>query len=45
MNFSKTILLEIQNPIELQLITEIENNQTADITFSDMNILIKKYNI
>lgn len=45
MNFSKFFLLEITNPIEIQLITEIENNQTADITFSDMNILIKKYNI
>ncbi len=43
--FSKLFLLEVNNLIQLQLRTEIENNQTADITFSDINILIKKYNI
>ena len=45
MTFSKLFLLEVNNLIQLQLRTEIENNQTADITFSDINILIKKYNI
>ena len=45
MNFSKIILLEIANPTELQLMTEIENNASSDITFSDISILIKKYNI
>lgn len=45
MNFSKFFLLEITNPIEIQLMTEIENNASSDITFSDINILIKKYNI
>lgn len=44
-NLSKLVLLEVANPINLQLRTEIENNQTADITFSDINILIRKYNI
>ena len=41
MFFSKIGLLEI----ELQLKTEIENDASADIDFSDMSILIKKYNI
>ena len=45
MNFSKVNILEITNRVELQLKTEIENNATADITFSDISILIKKYNI
>lgn len=45
MTFSKLFLLEVNNLVQLQLRTEIENNQTADITFSDINILIKKYNI
>lgn len=44
-NLSKLVLLEVTSPINLQLRTEIENNQTADITFSDINILIKRYNI
>lgn len=45
MNFSRVNILEITNQVELQLKTEIENNATADITFSDISILIKKYNI
>lgn len=45
MTFSKLFLLEVNNLIQLQLRTEIENNQTDNITFSDINILIKKYNI
>lgn len=44
MNFSKTNILEITNQVELQLKTEIENNAN-DVTFSDIIILIKKYNI
>lgn len=45
MNFSRVNLLEVTNSIQLQLRTEIENNASADIDFSDINILIKKYNI
>jgi len=45
MFFSKINLLETTTPIELQLRTEIENDASADIGFSDMSILIKKYNI
>lgn len=45
MNFSRVNILEITNQVELQLKTEIENNATADITFSDISILINKYNI
>lgn len=45
MFFSKIDLLETTTPIELQLKTEIENDASADIDFSDMSILIKKYNI
>lgn len=45
MNFSKIKLLEINSPVELQLKTEIENNASSDVTFSDISILIKKYNI
>ncbi|MEE0092697.1 MAG: hypothetical protein UFD82_04155 [Bacilli bacterium] len=45
MFFSKINLLETTPPIELQLKTEIENDASADIGFSDMSILIKKYNI
>ena len=45
MNFSKIKLLEINSPVELQLKTEIENNASSDVTFSDMSILIKKYNL
>ena len=45
MNFSRVNMLEITNQVELQLKTEIENNATADITFSDISILINKYNI
>ena len=45
MFFSKINLLETTTPIELQLKTEIENDASADIGFSDMSILIKKYNI
>ena len=44
MNFSKVGLLETTNPIELQLKTEIDNNDTDNVTFSDIGILIKKYN-
>ena len=45
MFFSKVNILETTTPIELQLKTEIENNASSDITFSDMGILIKKHNI
>ncbi len=46
MIFSKVNLLEITTVTELQLKTEIENNDvSAGITFSDITILIKKYNI
>lgn len=45
MNFSRVNILEITNQVELQLKTEIENNATTDITFSDISILINKYNI
>lgn len=45
MNFSKIKLLEINSPVELQLKTKIENNASSDVTFSDISILIKKYNI
>lgn len=45
MFFSKIDLLETTTSIELQLKTEIENGASADIDFSDMSILIKKYNI
>lgn len=45
MNFSEVNLLEVINPIELQLKTEIENDTDANIDFSDINILIKRYNI
>lgn len=46
MIFSKANLLEITTATELQLKTEIENNDVSTgITFSDINILIKKYNV
>lgn len=45
MNFSKVNLLELANTTDLQLKTEIENDATANVTFSDISILIKKYNI
>lgn len=45
MNFSKVNLLELANTTELQLKTEIEAGTTNDVTFSDISILIKKYNI
>ena len=45
MFFSKVNILETTTPIKLQLKTEIENNASYDITFSDMDILIKKHNI
>lgn len=45
MFFSKIGLLETTTSIELQLKTEIENDTSADIGFSDMSILIKKDNI
>ena len=45
MFFSKIDLLETTTSIEFQLKTEIENDASADIDFSDMSILIKKYNI
>lgn len=45
MFFSKIDLLETTTSIELQLKTEIGNDASADIDFSDMSILIKKYNI
>ena len=45
MFFSKIDLLETTTSIELQLKTEIENDASADIDFSDMGILIKKDNI
>ena len=45
MFFSKVNILETTTPIKLQLKTEIENNASSDITFSDMDILIKKHNI
>lgn len=45
MFFSKIDLLETTTSIELQLKTELENDASADIDFSDMSILIKKYNI
>lgn len=45
MFFSKVNILETTTPIELQLKTEIENDASSDITFSDMGILIKKHNI
>ena len=42
MNFSKIDLLEITKATEVQLKTEIEDNSSSDITFSDISILIKK---
>lgn len=46
MSFSKVSLLEITDTTDLQLKTEIENdNIHAGVTFSDVSILIKKYNI
>ena len=39
------LVLTAWKPIELQLKTEIENDASADIDFSDMGILIKKDNI
>lgn len=45
MNFFRVNLLEVTNSIQLQLRTEIENNVSINIDFSDINILIKKYNI
>ena len=45
MFFSKINFLETTTPIELQLKTEIENDASADIGFSDISILIKKDNI
>ena len=45
MNFSEVNLLEVTNSMQLQLKTEIENNASSDIRFSDINILIKRYNI
>ncbi len=45
-NLSKVNILEIENTTELQLKTEIENDDTStNITFSDISILIKRYNI
>lgn len=45
MNFSGTDLLTVTTPIELQLKTEIENDATANIDFSNIHILIKKCNV
>lgn len=46
MSFSKVSLLEITDTTDLQLKTEIENDDIhAGVTFSDVSILIKKYNI
>lgn len=45
MNFSKLHVLEVTNSVELQLKTEIDNNVSSDVDFSDINILIKRYNI
>ncbi len=45
MNFSEVNLLEVTNSMQLQIKTEIENDTSNDITFSDINILIKRYNI
>ena len=46
MGFSKVSLLEITDTTDLQLKTEIENDDIhAGVTFSDVSILIKKYNI
>ncbi len=45
MNFSEVNLLEVINSKQLQIKTEIENDTSNSITFSDINILIKRYNI
>ena len=45
MNFSEVNLLEVINSKQLQIKTEIENDTSNNITFSDINILIKRYNI
>ncbi len=46
MFFSKINLLETTTPLlNYNLKTEIENDTSADIGFSDMSILIKKDNI
>lgn len=45
MNFSEVNILEVTNSMDLQIKTEIENDTASSITFSDINILIKRYNI
>lgn len=45
MNFSGVTVIEVTNPIDLQIKTEIENVATSNVTFSDINVLIKRYNI
>lgn len=45
MNFSEVNILEVTGSMDLQLRTEIDNNAANNITFSDINILIKRYNI
>ncbi len=45
MNFSKVALIEVNNPLNLQVKTEIENNAQSDATFSNISILIKRYNL
>lgn len=45
MSFSKVNILEIVNPLDLQLKTEIDSDGSSDATFSDISVLIKKYNI
>lgn len=45
MNFSEVNILEVTGSMDLQLRTEIDNNAANNITFSNINILIKRYNI
>lgn len=45
MSFSKVNILEIVNPLDLQLKTEIDSDGSSDATVSDISVLIKKYNI
>ncbi len=45
MYFSKVNLLEVTNSIELQVKTEIENNANENIDFSDIKLLIRRYNV
>lgn len=45
MSFSKVNILEIVNQLDLQLKTEIDSDGSSDATFSDISVLIKKYNI